>query len=58
VGITVLPMLTQLCPRPGHDSDTGSLEPYDLSDDEEDLRPVATPRYLRRIMERKYCENS
>lgn len=34
----------------------GDLEPYDdlSDDDEEDLRPVPVPRYLRRLIERTY----
>ena len=35
------------------DDDDDELQPYDLSDDEADLAPVAAPRYLRRLIERE-----
>ena len=35
----------------GGEKDIDGLEPYDLSDDDEDLAPVQKPRYLRRIIE-------
>lgn len=35
----------------GEGEEGEELQPYDLSDDEADLLPVAPPKYLRRIVE-------
>jgi hypothetical protein len=39
----------------GEEEDDEELQPYDLTDDEEDLEPVGKPRYLSRIIECTYA---